>query len=138
MLACGSPHCPDAERRLHEVGVTVNAISVPFDKRQPESTSGLRLGTPALTMRGFDQEDMSEVAEIIVGALDESADLDALAARAASLCERRPLYPGFDGYCRYSPGSQAPVRRDNVFAMDERSKRWPLPISAIRVASAEA
>ena len=129
---------PDAERRLHEVGVTVNAISVPFDERQPESTSGLRLGTPALTMRGFDQEDMSEVAEIIVGALDECADLDALATRAASLCERRPLYPGFDGYCRYSPGSQAPVRWDNVFALDERNKRRPLPTSAIRVASAEA
>jgi glycine hydroxymethyltransferase len=129
---------PDAERRLHEVGVTVNAISVPFDERQPESTSGLRLGTPATSMRGFDQEDMSEVAAIIVGALDECADLDALAARAASLCERRPLYPGFDGYCRYSPGSRAPVRPDNVFAMDERSKRRSLPVSAIRVASAEA
>jgi len=128
---------PDAERRLHELGVTVNAISVPFDERQPESTSGLRLGTPALTMRGFDQEDMSEVAEIIVGALAECADLDALAARVASLCERRPLYPGFDGYCRYSPGSQAPDRSDNVLAIDERRKRRPLPISAIRVASAE-
>jgi hypothetical protein len=45
-------------------------------------------------MRGFDQEDVREVGRIIVDALAPSADLDALAARSAELCRRRPLYPG--------------------------------------------
>jgi glycine hydroxymethyltransferase len=91
----------DAEDRLHEVGVTVNKNGIPFDERPPTVTSGLRLGSPAVTMRGFDDEDMAEVATIIAGALREDADLGALRARSAALCEKRPLYPGFRGYCSY-------------------------------------
>jgi glycine hydroxymethyltransferase len=69
-------------------------------------TSGIRLGTPAATMRGFDEDDFAEVAAIIVVALDDApdggaADLDALRGRAEALCERRPLYPGFRGYTTY-------------------------------------
>ncbi|MGA9762683.1 MAG: serine hydroxymethyltransferase [Gaiellaceae bacterium] len=93
----------DAEDRLHEVGVTVNKNAIPFDERPPTVTSGLRLGSPAVTMRGFVEEDMSEVAAIIVAALAENADIEALRARSAALCEKRPLYPGFGGYCRYRP-----------------------------------
>jgi glycine hydroxymethyltransferase len=63
--------------------------------------SGVRLGTPAATMRGFDEGDFAEVASIIVGSLDEAADLSALRARALALCETRPLYPGFRGYTTY-------------------------------------
>lgn len=92
-----------AESRLHEVGVAVNEIAIPFDERPANETSGLRLGSPAVTMRRFDEEDMSEVAAIIVGALAESADLESLRARSAALCAKRPLYPGFRGYCDFLP-----------------------------------
>jgi glycine hydroxymethyltransferase len=84
----------DAEERLAEVGVTVNRNTIPFDERPPTVASGLRVGTPAPTIRGFDEDDFREVGRIICGALGPDADLPALAARSAALCERRPLYPG--------------------------------------------
>jgi glycine hydroxymethyltransferase len=59
------------------------------------------MGTPAATMRGFDEDDFREVGRIIVEALGESPDLTALKGRAETLCERRPLYPGFRGYATY-------------------------------------
>jgi glycine hydroxymethyltransferase len=79
----------------------VNRNTVPFDERPPMVASGVRIGTPAATMRGFDEEDFAEVAAIIVGALAEDADVDALAARSSALCDRRPLYPGFRGFTTY-------------------------------------
>jgi glycine hydroxymethyltransferase len=91
----------DAEERLAEVKVTVNRNTVPFDERPPTVASGVRIGTPAATMRGFDEEDFREVGRIIAGALGEE-DLGRLAARAEALCEKRPLYPGFRGYTTYS------------------------------------
>jgi glycine hydroxymethyltransferase len=91
----------DAEERLHEVKVTVNRNTVPFDERPPTVASGVRIGTPAATMRGFDEEDFREVGRIIAGALAEDADLDALRGRAEALCEKRPLYPGFRGWTTY-------------------------------------
>jgi glycine hydroxymethyltransferase len=84
----------DAEERLAEVSVTVNRNTVPFDERSPTVASGLRVGTPAMTMRGLDEEDFQEVGRIICGALDPSPDLTALRARSAALLSRRPLYPG--------------------------------------------
>ena len=84
----------DAEERLAEVGITVNRNTIPFDERPPTIASGVRLGTPAVTMRGFDEDDIREVGRIIVDALSADADLEALSARSAALCERRPLYPG--------------------------------------------
>ena len=59
----------DAEERLHEVKLTVNRNTVPFDERPPTVASGVRIGTPAATMRGFDEEDFREVGRIIAGAL---------------------------------------------------------------------
>jgi glycine hydroxymethyltransferase len=91
----------DAEERLDEVKLTVNRNTVPFDERPPTVASGVRIGTPAATMRGFDEGDFREVARIIVGALGDG-DVAALAARAEALCARRPLYPGFRGYCSYA------------------------------------
>jgi glycine hydroxymethyltransferase len=91
----------DAEERLAEVKLTVNRNTVPFDERPPTVASGVRIGTPAATMRGFDEEDFREVGTIIVGALAERADVSSLAGRAASLCEKRPLYPGFRGFTSY-------------------------------------
>jgi glycine hydroxymethyltransferase len=93
----------DAEERLHEVKLTTNRNTVPFDERPPTVASGVRLGTPAATMRGFDEEDFREVARIICGALADGADVEALRARSEALCERRPLYPGFAGYTTYEP-----------------------------------
>jgi glycine hydroxymethyltransferase len=90
-----------AEERLHEVKVTVNRNTVPFDERPPTVASGVRIGTPAATMRGFDEEDFREVGQIIAGALADDPDLDDLRARAEGLCEKRPLYPGFRGYTTY-------------------------------------
>jgi glycine hydroxymethyltransferase len=92
----------DAEERLHEVKITANRNTVPFDERPPTIASGLRLGTPAITMRGFDEADTREVGEIIVQALGESPGVDALRARSEALCERRPLYPGFRGFTSYA------------------------------------
>jgi len=91
----------DAEERLHEVKVTANRNTVPFDERPPTVASGLRLGTPAATMRGFDEEDFREVGRIIAGALSDNADLASLRTRSEALCEKRPLYPGFSGFPTY-------------------------------------
>ena len=89
-----------AEDRLHSVGITVNRNAVPFDPRPPMVTSGLRIGTPALATRGFDDADFAEVADIIaaalvapVGELDPALQA-ALSARVAALAASRPLYPG--------------------------------------------
>ncbi|MBA3244285.1 MAG: serine hydroxymethyltransferase [Actinobacteria bacterium] len=90
-----------AEERLDEVKLTVNRNTVPFDERPPTVASGVRIGTPAATMRGFDAEDFREVGRIIVGALADG-DVDGLALRADALCARRPLYAGFRGYCSYA------------------------------------
>jgi glycine hydroxymethyltransferase len=79
----------------------VNKNAIPFDERPPAVASGLRVGTPACTMRGFDAEDFREVGRIICAALTADADIAGLRARAQALCDRNPLYPGFRGYCTY-------------------------------------
>src|SRR5579871_2134702 len=90
-----------AEERLEEIGVTANRNTVPFDERSPFVTSGVRLGTPAMTMRGFTEDDFAEVGAIICAALTDSPDLDGLRSRVAALLEQHPLYPGFRGYTTY-------------------------------------
>jgi glycine hydroxymethyltransferase len=90
-----------AEERLHEVKLTVNRNTVPFDERPPTVASGVRIGTPAATMRGFDEEDFREVGQIMVSALGDDADLDGLRSRSEALCAKRPLYPGFRGFTTY-------------------------------------
>jgi glycine hydroxymethyltransferase len=94
----------DAEERLHEVKITVNRNTVPFDERPPTVASGVRIGTPAATMRGFDEEDFREVGHIMAGALADDADLDALRSRTEALVAKRPLYPGFRGFTTYVAG----------------------------------
>jgi glycine hydroxymethyltransferase len=90
-----------AEDRLHEVNITVNRNTVPFDERPPTVASGVRIGTPAMTMRGFDEDDFRETGNVIVDALTESPEIESLRARVATLCEKRPLYPGFRGFTTY-------------------------------------
>jgi len=91
----------DAEERLAKVKLTVNRNTVPFDERPPTVASGIRMGTPAATMRGFDEDDFREIGRVIVEALGEGADVSALAARVEALCGQRPLYPGFRGFTTY-------------------------------------
>jgi glycine hydroxymethyltransferase len=83
-----------AEDRLDEVGITVNRNAIPFDERPPMNPSGLRIGTPALTTRGLVEEDMTEIADVIVAALGEDFESvkDDLSARTDALMERYPLY----------------------------------------------
>jgi glycine hydroxymethyltransferase len=85
----------DAELRLHEVAITVNRNTVPYDERPPTIASGVRIGTPAVTMRGLDEDDMREVGAIILETLDQAADLGKLRERTRELMASRPLYPAF-------------------------------------------
>ncbi|MCD4549780.1 serine hydroxymethyltransferase [Schaalia sp. lx-260] len=90
-----------AEDLLHAVGITVNRNAVPFDPRPAMTTSGLRIGTPALATRGFDAQDFAEVADIIATALVQGAsgvsvDVDALRARVGRLTDKHPLYAGLN------------------------------------------
>jgi glycine hydroxymethyltransferase len=91
-----------AEERLDEVKRTVNRNTVPFDERPPTVASGIRMGTPAATMRGMDDGDFREIGRIIVDALGDSPDIDGLRSRAETLCAKRPLYPGFRGWTTYA------------------------------------
>ena len=91
----------DAQQRLESVKITTNRNTVPFDERPPMIASGIRIGTPAVTMRGFDEDDVREVGALIVETLEQAADLDAIRARVGALCAKRPLYPGFRGWTTY-------------------------------------
>jgi len=86
----------EGEHRLEHAGITVNKNGIPFDERPPTVTSGLRIGTPALTTRGFREAEMREIGQIIVAALRPEAtegDLEGLRARSRAIGERFPLYP---------------------------------------------
>ncbi len=85
-----------AEHLLDEVGITCNKNTIPFDPESPFVTSGIRLGTAAVTTRGFKEADMKEVAAIIGLVLNnpEDAEKQAEAAqRVAALCAKYPMYP---------------------------------------------
>ncbi|RKZ13946.1 serine hydroxymethyltransferase, partial [bacterium] len=87
----------DMEELLEHVGITCNKNTVPFDKESPFVTSGVRLGTPALTTRGMGVDEMQTIAAIIDEAVvdRENQDaLDALRGRAGELASAFPLYPG--------------------------------------------
>ena len=84
-----------AEHVLDEVGITCNKNTIPFDPESPFVTSGIRLGTPALTTRGLQAEDMKEIASIISLVLKQPEDTAVLAEakqRVATLCEKYPMY----------------------------------------------
>ncbi len=84
-----------AEARLDQIGITVNFNTIPFDPNPPMNPSGLRIGTPALTTRGFVEEDMTEIADLISIALSDrfEAEREALKSRSEALMDRYPLYP---------------------------------------------
>ena len=85
-----------AEHLLDEVGVTCNKNTIPFDPESPFVTSGIRLGTAAVTTRGFKEDDMKEVAAIIglvLNNADDEAKHAEAAKRVAALCAKYPMYP---------------------------------------------
>ena len=85
----------EAQTLLDEVNITANRNTIPFEPRSPFVTSGIRLGSPALTTRGFGEEDMREVARIIAHVLDMPADESRRSEarrRVAALCTKYPLY----------------------------------------------
>lgn len=83
----------EAEAHLDEVGITVNKNAIPFDARSPFITSGVRIGTPATTSRGFDEDDMREIAKLIkLAVLDFDNSADEVRARVKALCDKHPLY----------------------------------------------
>jgi glycine hydroxymethyltransferase len=103
MLADLRPSHPDlsgkdAERALEDAGITVNKNTVPGETRSPFVTSGLRIGTPALTTRGMGMEEMERIASWIVRVLDQPGDQDIIKkvrGEVTELCDGFPLYEGF-------------------------------------------
>ncbi len=86
----------DVQRTLDKARITTNCNSVPFDERPPYVTSGLRLGTPALTTRGMREAEMRAIADFIaraVAAHDDDSALGRIGEEVMALCKRFPLYP---------------------------------------------
>ena len=83
----------DMEARLDEVGITVNKNAIPDDPQKPSITSGIRVGTAAVTTRGFKEEDMVEVAHLMaLVAKDFDANAEAVRAAVDALCDKYPLF----------------------------------------------
>ena len=81
-----------AEALLEEVNITTNKNTIPFDPQKPTVTSGIRIGTPAVTTRGMKEEEMETIAELIDLALDENNDRETIKNRVLELCSKFPLY----------------------------------------------
>ncbi len=85
----------EAEEVLDNIGITVNKNTIPFDTRSPFVTSGIRIGTPAVTTRGFGEAEMTEIADIMRMVLSEIENEDVkkkASERVDSLCQRFPIY----------------------------------------------
>ncbi len=84
----------DAEKLLDDVGVTVNKNTIPFETESPFVTSGIRLGTPALTTRGLKEQEMDQIAAIISDTLNpQTTDYSEIKARVKAIADQFPLYP---------------------------------------------
>lgn len=85
----------ELQHRCDEVNITLNKNSIPNEPRSPFVTSGVRIGTPAITARGFKEEDMKPIAESIwLAATDFENSKDRIRASVKALCEKYPLYQG--------------------------------------------
>ena len=85
----------EAQFLLDEIGITANRNTIPFEPLRPFVTSGIRLGTPALTTRGLKEEDIREVADIIADVIEnreDSAVIEAAKAKVQAICKKFPLY----------------------------------------------
>jgi glycine hydroxymethyltransferase len=86
----------EAQETLDKARITVNRNAVPFDTRSPFVTSGIRIGTPAVTTRGMKEEEMGRIGDLIVRALHHGRDekvLSAVADEVGALCKKFPVYP---------------------------------------------
>jgi glycine hydroxymethyltransferase len=86
----------DAERLLEDCGITTNKNAIPNDPESPFVTSGIRVGSPAITTRGFDEADAREVGELVAAAIfgrDDDPELARVRGRVHELIEAHPLYP---------------------------------------------
>ena len=84
-----------AEGALEAVGICVNRHAIPYDPRPPLVASGIRIGTPAVTFRGFDLDEIEELAGILVAALEDPASeavRDKAREQVRALCARFPIY----------------------------------------------
>lgn len=81
-----------AEKMLGEVDITVNKNTVPFETESPFVTSGIRIGTPAVTTRGMKEEDMALIGQLIADTLEESRPNEDIKADALKLCKKYPIY----------------------------------------------
>ena len=86
----------DIANLLEEIGITANKNTVPNDPQSPFVTSGVRIGTPAITTRGFKEAEMVEVGKIIADGILERDSKENLRARSLELCKKIPLYPEFN------------------------------------------
>jgi len=85
----------DMEKKLDQVYITVNKNKIPFDPESPFVTSGIRVGTPAVTTRGFKEEEMKKIAELMyLTATDFDAKADEIRGEVVNLCEKFPIYEG--------------------------------------------
>ena len=82
----------EAERMLEEIGITVNKNAIPFDPQPPTVTSGIRIGTPAVTTRGMKEQEMKEIGNIISKCLRREETQESLRDRVVELCKAYPLF----------------------------------------------
>ncbi len=83
----------DVANLLEEVGITANKNTVPNDPKSPFVTSGVRIGVPAVTTRGFKEEEMAEIGKIIADTIKENDTKENLRQKTLELCQKFPLYP---------------------------------------------
>lgn len=82
----------EAEKLLNEIGIAANKNTIPNETESPFVTSGIRIGTPAMTTRGFKEAEMKEIASIMNDALDLSIDRESIKSRVKKMCDAYPLY----------------------------------------------
>jgi len=87
----------EAEAWLDKAGITVNKNGIPFDKKSPFITSGIRIGTPAVTTRGMKEDQMKQIGSFLIDALKSGGDeakLKSIGEKTAALCSQYPIYEG--------------------------------------------
>ena len=88
-----------AENKLEEAGITVNKNMIPYDKKSPMVTSGIRIGTPAVTTRGMNENDMIHIIRLIDKVLkkpNDESNIRFVKAEVVELCNQYPIYQGLD------------------------------------------